>query len=313
MKPYRQFIIFYLLTFLLLGLIPLLSWVFNNGSMDFSAAATKASEASGIQWTSSLVSVLRLSAIEPVLLLTLLGSLVPAIAAVLVLSFQTNGAAWVRFLRRLRPYQGCTFIYAVMNYVTVSLILVACLGLVFLFRTSLGASYETNFSLSFSFALSILVMSILDQGALLEELGWRGYAQSELQLSGLNPLAAAFAVGIAWGMWHFPRDLTTGVIDRLGVLSYLIQYLPSFLMGTIAVSIIAIFFCNRLGGSVIPAIVIHGLCNDALGISGSASIVEALTPFHQITKNLPFAVVACILVLYSGSHLGLQREPETRR
>ena len=274
--------------------------------MDFSAAAERATAVVGVPWTSNLIDVLRLSAVEPVLLLNLLGSSAPAIAAILILTYQCRKDDWSRFLRRLLPYRGCSAQTAAATYFAICVLLCACLGLVFWLRGLLGGSYVSTFTLSASFGLSILAMSFLDQGALLEELGWRGYAQSELQIAGLNPLVAALVVGLAWGMWHLPRDVTTGVIDRLGLFSYLFQYLPSFLLGTVAISIIAIFFSNRLGGSVIPAIVVHGICNDAVGVSGSASIVDALTPFHQMTKNLPFAFIAILLVLFSGTRLGLR-------
>ena len=147
----------------------------------------------------------------------------------------------------------------------------------------------------------------LDQGAVLEELGWRGFATPELQDAGVAPLKVAVIVGICWGLWHLPRDITTGVIERLGLSSYLALYLPSFVLGTISVSVIASYFMNRLGGSVIPAIVVHGITNDAVGLSGTASIVEALTPYHQITKNLPLALIAVVLVIYSGRSLGMTR------
>ena len=60
---------------------------------------------------------------------------------------------------------------------------------------------------------------------------------------------------------------------------------------------------NKMGGSVIPAIVIHGITNDAIGLSGAASIVDALTPYHQITRAIPFTVIAIALVRFSGSNL----------
>ncbi|WP_420433946.1 hypothetical protein [Hyphobacterium sp.] len=64
------------------------------------------------------------------------------------------------------------------------------------------------------------------------------------------------------------------------------------------------YFMNRAGGSLLPAIMVHGLGNDAMGFSGRATIETALTPGHQITKALPFLMVALILILLSGSRLG---------
>ena len=121
-------------------------------------------------------------------------------------------------------------------------------------------------------------------------------------------MAAAVLVGAAWGLWHVPRDVAYGVIERLGMLQYLLLFLPSFLAGTITISIIAAYFVNRCGGSIIPAIMVHGLTNDAVGLSGVASMEIALSPYHQATKALPFAFIAFGIVFISGRRLGLARK-----
>lgn len=303
----REFSLFYFLTFLtflFLGLLPLLSFIFNNGSMDFSAAATSASESVGVLWTSNIVNVLRLSIEEPVLLLSLLGSLAPAFAALAVLFYLKRDDLWFSFLSRFRLYNNCSPIEAAKTYLAILLLLIPCLLLVYELRVALGVGYERGAAVNLSLVVAILAIAFLDQGALLEEVGWRGFAGPELQKILRNPLYSAVIIGLCWGLWHLPRDITTGVIERLGAFDYLVLFLPSFLLGTISVSIIICYFMNRLGGSIVAAIVIHGVTNDAIGISGSASIVEALTPFHQITKSLPLSVIAIVIVYCSGSQLG---------
>ena len=64
---------------------------------------------------------------------------------------------------------------------------------------------------------ALLAAAFLDQGGVLEELGWRGFALHELQAGSLSPLGEAVLVGIAWGLWHVPRDVTWGVVERLGL------------------------------------------------------------------------------------------------
>jgi hypothetical protein len=184
-------------------------------------------------------------------------------------------------------------------------ILIPILLLVLYFRQLTGGHYVGSLStLNLASVAMIFSLAFLDQGAVLEELGWRGFAAPELQRTIVSPLHVALVIGIFWGLWHLPRDLTTGVLERLGPAVYVMLYLPSFLMGTISVSIIASYFMNRLGGSVVPAVMIHGITNDAVGISGSASIVEALTPYHQFTKNSVLALVAIAIVIIAGSSLG---------
>ena len=79
--------------------------------------------------------------------------------------------------------------------------------------------------------------------------------------------------------------------------------------GTITTSIITAYFVNRCGGSVIPAIMVHGLGNDAVGLSGMASMEVVLTPYHQLTQAAPFAVMALGIVALSGPQLGLALDP----
>lgn len=304
---YKSFRLFYLLTFLLLGLIPLLALLFNDGSMDFDAIADKASKATGLVWTSNLLVVLRLIAYEPLLLLLLFGSLVPAIAAISTLAFSKKDKKWLDFFGRLHPVRNGKWLPALGVYGEILVLMLLGLLVTFGLRRLTGGDYAWSENLlGWQLIPSILVIAFLDQGAILEELGWRGFATPELQDKGINPLRVALVIGICWGLWHVPRDVTTGVIERLGWVSYILLYLPSFLLGTITVSIIASYYMNKLGGSVVPAIVVHGITNDAIGLSGAASIVEALTPYHQITRAIPFAVIAFMLWRRSGSDLNWQ-------
>lgn len=307
----KSFALFYVLTFLLLGLIPLLAAIFNNGSMDFDQAAQRASDETGLAWTSNLLVVIRLSFSEPILLLTVLGSAIPSLAAIIMLIKGRDWGLWKAFWHRMNPISGMSTNKAMLTYAQIFIVIIVGLLVTLWFRKSTGGHYEWGFDgLSFGLLSAVFVAAFLDQGAILEELGWRAYATPLLQDGGMNPLKTAILIGICWGLWHLPRDITTGVIDRLGLWEYAFLYLPSFLLGTISVSIVASFFMNKMNGSVIPAIVVHGLTNDSMGLSGHVSIVEALTPYHQITKAVPFAILAIVFVLASGSMLNFRPDEE---
>jgi hypothetical protein len=49
---------------------------------------------------------------------------------------------------------------------------------------------------------------------------------------------------------------------------------------------------------------VHGLANDAMGISGFTTIEVALTPAHQMTKALPFTLIALGMIVLTGTRLG---------
>jgi hypothetical protein len=305
---FKPIIWFYLLCFLLLGFIPLFDLLISDGSMNFDEVAARASAETGLVWTSNLLVVMRMAFVEPSLLMLVFGSAVPAFAALVTLTFIKRPEKWKSFLARLHPARQTTFNRALGIYGTIFIVLVPLSLVVLVIRQATGGNYSITPS-AFHLAIipALLTAAFLDQGAVLEELGWRGFATPELQDSSLSALKVAVIVGIGWGLWHLPRDITTGVIERLGLLDYLLLYLPAFVSGTIAVSVIASYFMNRLGGSVIPAIVIHGITNDSIGLSGTASIIEALTPYHQATRSVPMALVAVVLVIYAGPSLGLSR------
>jgi membrane protease YdiL (CAAX protease family) len=314
MHKYKLFMWFYCLTFLLLGIIPLSDFLFGGSGVNFNDIAERASAETGIAWTSNLLVVIRLSLVEPSLLLIVLGSLVPALAAILVLCFVDRPGKWRALFSRFNPFLGTPLLRALGLYCLMFLVLVPVLLLVLKLRQLNGGDYVIGqAAMSLSIIPALLSIAFLDQGAVLEELGWRGFATHELQDKLLSPLAVAIVIGVCWGIWHLPRDITTGVIDRLGTVQYLLAYLPSFVLGTISISIIASFFMNKMGGSLIPAIVVHGITNDAVGLSGTASIIEALTPYHQATKNIPLACVAVLIILIAGTSLGYASKPALKR
>ena len=309
-RDWKQFAIFYAFAFVLLALVPLLSALFGT-SMNFGQLAEHASAATGIEWTSNLWNVVRLSFAEPGLWLLILGSSVPTLAALATLTLFAGRAEWRAFLIRFNPFGSVMNrpLSSLLFYVLLIVGSVACLFAAGILRETLspGSYAKAMFPSMEGFGIAILLAAFLDQGAVLEEGGWRGFATPLLQDRVLSPLAAAFVIGIAWALWHLPRDIVVDLPGRLGVVTYLTQYLPSFALGTVAVSVVAAYFMNRIGGSVIPAIVAHGLSNDSMHISGIADVTQALTPYHQVTKAAPFAVFAVILIAIGGRELGRRR------
>lgn len=309
-RSWKQFWAFYALTLLLLGIVPLLSALFGT-SMDFGALAARASETSGVPWTSNLWDVVRLCFAEPGLWLLIVGSAVPSFAALIVLAAARNRWQWRAFARRFRPLglSGESLRRELASYGLLVVSVVLCLLAAFALREWLapGEYVQTPVRLSWGVLSALVFAALLDQGAVLEEAGWRGYATPLLQNGLLDPLRAALLVGVLWGFWHVPRDVVSGLVEQFGLAQYALLYLPAFTLGTVTVSIVAAYFMNRLGGSLIPAIMVHGLTNDAVGFAGMATIERALTPDHQLSKALPFLALSIGIVLVGGSELGRRR------
>jgi hypothetical protein len=86
-------------------------------------------------------------------------------------------------------------------------------------------------------------------GPLGEELGWRGFALPRL-LTLHKPLRASLILGAIWGVWHLPAFALAGTAQN--ALS-----LPMFLLGALALSIIATALFHATHGSVLSAVLLH--------------------------------------------------------
>ena len=82
-----------------------------------------------------------------------------------------------------------------------------------------------------------------------EEFGWRGFALPILQKK-LAPLWAALILGIIWGFWHLPAFFLSGT--QQSEWSFL-----AFLLGCIAISVIATRLFNASRGSILLPAIFH--------------------------------------------------------
>ncbi len=146
---------------------------------------------------------------------------------------------------------------------------------------------------------AVLVLGFFNQlirGPLGEEIGWRGYAQNQLQKTH-SPLVSSLILGAVWGLWHAPLwFVTTGYAG-----GQLVQYIALFLVGILSISVIMTYFYNKSKNLLIP-IVMHQLLN-YLG-----SVIEAdglQIMFYMSMLYLAAALVLVVVnphkVLFSGS------------
>ncbi len=98
--------------------------------------------------------------------------------------------------------------------------------------------------------------------ALGEEIGWRGFLQTELEALGLSLTKASLLVGLVWGVWHAPAILLLGYnYPENPVLGSLL-----FIAFTASLSL-PHAVVRRLSSSVIPVASLHGAVNAAWGLT----------------------------------------------
>ena len=143
-----------------------------------------------------------------------------------------------------------------------------------------------------------------NQGGLLEELGWRGYAWPVLVRKLGRPLPAALLLGVAWALWHLPREIVPILSGQIGLPGLLADQVR-FITMCVGMTLLAVVFVNLSGGSVWPAIFIHGFFNfHTMGLSTGNSGVRSL---GTLEPAFMWAGVGLLTLVVVGRDLGWQR------
>jgi membrane protease YdiL (CAAX protease family) len=272
-------------------------------------------ESSGLGYRTDFVSAARLVVLEPQsslgVFLSILQPLSPDIAAfaVAALAFGLGGIGGVvalvrryRFWSRNVGWKRGLRVWGLMlsTFLAMSL---ATAGLNYLFAPPGSFEWVNTPLLSWTFPLALLASVFLDIGGVTEETGWRGFALPLLQAR-MAPLAATLIVGLMWGAWHFPArpDILAGAYGLWGGALLLAILVIRFLV----LSVVMTYFYNRVGGSTLIAISMHGLHNDSVFLQGRIN-AEGLVPYmiSELTLLAPILVVASVLLLLTGNRLGL--------
>jgi membrane protease YdiL (CAAX protease family) len=142
-----------------------------------------------------------------------------------------------------------------------------------------------------TFMISAAIMAPLLWG---EEFGWRSYLQ--IRLFSDNPVKAAVATGLIWGVWHYPINLRGYNYPDHPILGLLL-----FPLSTVCLSIL-IGWVRTRSGSIWPACLAHS----GVGIIGSSLVAylfmrpDSISRFHlEVVTWIPL-VVLCAWVVLTG-------------
>ncbi len=235
----------------------------------------------------------------------------PAIAAIIIVAWHQGKPGVKNLFGRFKPWRGSVTKDAAFK-VYLQIFAFAFIGLLIALTFNIlqvGSEKAIN-TLVANLRLDTPLLAIVlflaatftNTGGLLEELGWRGYAQPVLQKIMPTPLHAAALVGVLWALWHFPRDFVPILLSGGELLSYL-EFLTTYIPYCIGSSIIIAYFFNKTGGSVIPAIMIHGFSNYYANLSVEGASYDSW--------GITYMCLAVIIVIKTGSQLGKIEENKT--
>ena len=224
--------------------------------------------------------------VAPPLALVTLGAWAPTIAA-LFITVRTEGWAGARALLgrvlRWRVAPGW-YVAAALGPLGVALVTVLLASLLdaplpslveTAARFGLGAERAPLF---FALLPVIFLVTFVSGGPLAEELGWRGFAQTRLQMW-LRPTTAGLVVGAVWALWHLPLFMIAPAATA-GL--PLVAYLPL----VTALGGVFGWFYARTGESVLLTMMLHAGVNLVLGALGLLGTSPQLGVFALLLWGL---------------------------
>jgi len=220
----------------------------------------------------------------------------PTIAAIILTYFNRGKAGVLELIRRL-------FIWKVpFKYYLFAIFGILSLGVIsmFIYRMLNGELPDTKVILEGmglsedQIGLAILLsplfflINTLLGGPLAEELGWRGYAQGELQQK-YNANISGLLIGFLWALWHLPLMI---FLPKATANLPVLAYFPLM----IAMGVIFSWLYNRTRGSVLLAILLHGGLNFTHGFLGA----DILSNRYLLTIQICLVIVLALILAKSN-------------
>jgi membrane protease YdiL (CAAX protease family) len=134
--------------------------------------------------------------------------------------------------------------------------------------------------LAASGGILLFTVTYLIAGPLAEEFGWRGYLQPRLRQR-FGIIATSLIIGVAWAVWHVPLFFLNGTGQAAMGFGSVRSLL--FFAGMIPLAATYLFVCERLGGRVWSAILLHFAGNATLSLFPQTSDLAAVLQFGITT------------------------------
>lgn len=212
----------------------------------------------------------------------------PLVSALLVSAMIGGKAGILALLRKFTVWR------VGWHWYVVALLLQPALNLTAIYlNVSLGAPAPPVAAFGpWSALLGAFVLRLVNpwDGPMMEELGWRGFAQPRWQQR-YAPLTAVLILAVLVAFWHL-RLIPSG------------DYSWTAIPGTIAVTILYGWVYNATGGSVLLPLLMH-----AVEPLVNANFTGVYQTRYVVVRVSVYAVTAVIVVLLTGKNLGRKETP----
>jgi len=233
---------------------------------------------------------LRNSPVMLTFVLQSIGNYGPTFAAILLWIFSGKRAELRDAFKRVRPHRASLFWYIV------ALLLPIGMQLPGLFVYALLGGNMASFSIV---GVLLLIVPFIFVSGLGEELGWRGYALTDLQMT-KSPFISSLIVGVFWGVWHLP--IIYYFSSQSGLL--FLVFFALYVLFLTATSIIFTWVYNATDKSLWMAVLMHA----ATTASGNTILLLVLpsvagTWIPYIVNVLSISIVAVLVIALNRTRM----------
>lgn len=207
------------------------------------------------------VSIARFCREQPLATVIIVFAAAPSVVALVTAAFGSGVADFGSLLHRLAPWHEHTAAAALTTYaVIVAVFLVVSVAYLrvaarFPVEPTPALLRETRAGRRW---FRIVGGMFIDEGGLLEELGWRGFALPVLVAAAGSLWWPTVLLAVAWWAWHLPREVPTLLHKPKWKRFVMVQ--AQFVLLCVALSGL-MTVAWRHTGSVWPAVMIHGGTN----------------------------------------------------
>lgn len=214
-----------------------------------------------------------------------IGLFVPSVVAVLMVGRSKNAALKQDFKEKLLSVKRVNVPNILIGSAAFSLVIFLSILISLLF----GESREQfSFVGGFSFSISGMpTLILLIVTAILEELGWKGYAEDAIANS-QNWFNVSLIFGALWSVWHFPlifiAESYQGMIFQMNV-----WYAVNFFLSIVPASFFFTWIYIKSNRSIISCMIVHFIFN----------IFQEEVAMTQTTKcieTVVFTVLVAVIV-----------------
>ena len=217
------------------------------------------------------------------LLLMILGLFVPATVSLLMVMRSGNPALKKDYKDKLSGFYRLNLTNVFLAILLFGAVIVVSILVSLLF----GESAE-QFSFVDGFSFSVMGMPTLLTlilAALVEELGWRGYAEDSIAFYH-NWFTESIIFGFVWSLWHLPLFFIPGTYQN-NIMQMNIWFMVNFFVSTFPLSFFMTWVYVKSRRSIFACMIVHFVVN----------FLQEQIALTQVTKCLETGVFTVFMVL----------------